>query len=647
MRTSTAVALIALAFLPFSSPNVHAKIYSPWVVSEHIADFSGNWHSFMRHEAFRGRRDHDLTVAVWKYFSARETGLVHTGSWAEPSLWVDRDGEPDPWGNYFTYATLFDPVKNLNSFGMGYCGMQSVMMTGIFTALGYHSRSANIPDPYSHEVPEIFYRGGWHMIDTDERGLVLTPGGEIASLEQAFAHPEWWSHKPFEDAVQFPVHQRFPELVRQGRLRISGYKYRWAPAGHTMDFSLRMGESLTRFWRADSTRYYLGWWDQPGSPGKWLQRNILEHPENMFHHGQRGDYGIIYERPGGGVFRYEPNLGAGWMDYRDGVHDEANVSQDEHGVVGGPGGGWTVFKVWTPYIIVGKNGPDPGAGPPTGGAVLEYGGRGRIVVEVSRDFGSRWERLAGDSAGRVDFTTLVYGRWGYLVRFHLPERARLERLALTTWVQVNPMSLPRVEGKTVMSFRTGDRTGEKTELMPFQADFSTTTDSLNGLAWLREIKNHDRWNLSHRADAATAALAAPPLGGKWRWLTAGGDFNNTVKPEIWVSTSGKSEDLRLLARLERPDWAGHWLSRLDEFVGPPDSIPGGLLLQYRKNVNNVRIYAHYLEPAREVTDSPVEITHRVGGVETTVTVRADSSWTVYGEGENEWIRMRVAGKRRE
>ena len=44
-------------------------------------------------------------------------------------------------------------------------------------------------------------------------------------------------------------------------------------------------------------------------------------------------------------------------------------------------------------------------------------------------------------------------------------------------------------------------------------------------------------------------------------------------------------------------------------------------------------------------DSPVEITHCVGGVETTLTARADTSYTVNGQGENEWIRMRVKSER--
>ena len=208
-----------------------------------------------------------------------------------------------------------------------------------------------------------------------------------------------------------------------------------------------------------------------------------------------------------------------------------------------------------------------------------------------------------------------------------------------TAVQVNPMSLPRVRGATRIRFRTGDRTGEKTVVLPRWADFSTTTDSLEALGWL-EVANHKRFNLSNRSDGATAVVK-PPQAAKLRWLTIGGDFNNNVRPEIWVSSTGKEQDLELFHRLEAPSWANHWMSRLDEFYGPPDSIPNELLVQYRKNVNNVRIYGHYLEPERPVKDSPVEVTHCVGGVETNLIVQADTSYTVYGEGENDWIRMQV------
>ena len=75
--------IILVAVLLFSHSlirvgQLQARSYSTWVLSEHVADFSGNWHSFMQHKAFQGKRDHDLAVALWKYLCSRETGLVHT-----------------------------------------------------------------------------------------------------------------------------------------------------------------------------------------------------------------------------------------------------------------------------------------------------------------------------------------------------------------------------------------------------------------------------------------------------------------------------------------------------------------------------------------------------------------------------------------
>ncbi len=646
MRWRLIEMFLVAAFLIANALPLYGRSYSPWVVSEHVADFSGNWHSFMQHKDFLGKRDHDLAYELWKYFSMRETGMVHTPAWEEPSLTTDAEGKPDPWGNLFTYAILYDPVKNLNSFGMGFCGMQSVIMAGVFRSLGYEARSVNLNTAYSHEVCEVFYQGGWHFIDTDERGVVLTPGGGLASWAQMVAHPEWWPHWPYAEAPHFPVHQRFGEIVKQGKLKARGFKYRWEPLGHTMDFVLRMGESFTRWWRADSTRYYVGWWDRPEGPGKWLRKNILDDPEHMLNHQQKGVYGIIYDRPGMGVFSYRPKLGSAWQDYSDGFYEDSNVELDEKGLRALSGGGYTTFKVYTPYIIIGKNGPDPGAALPSDGAVIEYKATGGIRVWFSRDFGSRWDLLHEGhqgSEGRIDVTPQVYGRWGYLVKFEIEEGAILQDVSLTTWVQVNPMSLPRVKGQTELRFRTGDRTGEKTAVRPLFADFSTTTDSLNAIQWLK-VKNHRRFDLHNRSTGA-AAVVEPPEGCKMRWLTVGGDFDNNVKPEIWVSTTGERRDMRLLRRLDVPGWCDHWMSRLDEFVGPPDTIPGRLLVDFRKNVNNVRIYAHYAEPARPVKDSPVEVTHCVGGIESTITVQADTSYTIHGEGPNEWIRMRVASER--
>jgi len=637
--------IILLAVLLFSYSlikvgQLQARSYSPWVVSEHVADFSGNWHSFMQHKAFQGKRDHDLAVALWKYLCSRETGLVHTGSWDEPTRTTDSEGKPDPWGNMFTYWTVYDPVKNINSFAMGYCGMQSTILAGIFRRLGYESRAINMNSGYSHQVCEVFYRGGWHFLDTDERGVVLTPGGELASWAQMVAHPEWWLQRPFEDAPHFPNHlERFGGLVKQGKIRANAWKYRWAPQGHTMDLMLRMGESFIRYWRADSTRYYKGWWDRSDKAGEWLRKNVTEHPEHMYTHKQKGEYGSIYERPGMGVFRYRPRLGAGWQDYADGVYADSNLTRDRLGVRALEGGGFTTFKVYTPYIIIGKNGPDPGASPPADGAVIRYRASGAIEVCLSADFGDTWATVGTVSEGRIDVTEKVYGSWGYLVRFQLEEGAALEELELITWVQVAPVSLPAVRGKTEMRFRAADRTGEKTVVHPLIADFCVPTDSLALRRWLK-VKNHRQFDLKNRSDGASAVVI-PPEGGVLRWLTVGGDFDNRVKPEIRVSATGRPRDLKPLATLNAPDWCDHWMSRLDEYMGPPDTIPGELLVEYRKNVNNVRIYAHYAEPERAVKDSPVEISHSVGGVVTTVTARADTSYTIYGEGTNEWIRMRV------
>ena len=115
--------------------------------------------------------------------------------------------------------------------------------------------------------------------------------------DQMVAHPEWWGHRPFEDAPHFPNHlERFGGLVKQGKVRANAWKYRWAPLGHTMDYVLRMGESFTRYWRADSTRYYKGWWGRSDKAGEWLRKNVAGQPEHMYTHKQKGEYGSIYDR---------------------------------------------------------------------------------------------------------------------------------------------------------------------------------------------------------------------------------------------------------------------------------------------------------------------------------------------------------------
>ena len=60
----------------FSIREVQAKVYSPWIVSEHVADTS-SLEAFRQFPEWKDKSGQDLALAVWKYFVGTETGVFH------------------------------------------------------------------------------------------------------------------------------------------------------------------------------------------------------------------------------------------------------------------------------------------------------------------------------------------------------------------------------------------------------------------------------------------------------------------------------------------------------------------------------------------------------------------------------------------
>ena len=49
--------------------NISARVYSPWVNSEMVPDWSGNWESFRKYSAFDGKNDQDDDASEMEFFN--------------------------------------------------------------------------------------------------------------------------------------------------------------------------------------------------------------------------------------------------------------------------------------------------------------------------------------------------------------------------------------------------------------------------------------------------------------------------------------------------------------------------------------------------------------------------------------------------
>ena len=114
--------------------------------------------------------DRDLAIATWQFVIRHVFHYCSAGT--------------NPKG---IQAYSSDPILILNGFGFGCCDQGARSLAWIWGQLGYPARLAVMD---FHTVPEIFYGGAWHMLDTDHQAYyALNDGVTIAAVTDILADP--------------------------------------------------------------------------------------------------------------------------------------------------------------------------------------------------------------------------------------------------------------------------------------------------------------------------------------------------------------------------------------------------------------------------------------------------------------------------
>lgn len=166
-----------------------------------------------------------------------------------------------------------DPVKLANVYGYGYCDDAATALAWLATAAGYEAR---VWDLNGHVVPELFYGGGWHMLDPDEEVYYFDDQGKIASVDWLAAHPETISNLQGGKRAATARLAEYYRTTNDNHLEKADKEIK-GPI-HRMAFSLRPGEEITisaepsgKFF---SAQYY--WSHPPHGMGRWLFDPKLE-----------------------------------------------------------------------------------------------------------------------------------------------------------------------------------------------------------------------------------------------------------------------------------------------------------------------------------------------------------------------------------
>jgi len=112
--------------------------------------------------------DEDIVVALWKFM------VKNRYHYLPPFYSVGLD-------------LVDNPVKYLNNWGYGFCSDSAVVFAQLATVAGYKSRVVQLRE---HLVTEVYYMGGWHMLDVDTPIYVKNSQGNIASIEEIYEDKE-------------------------------------------------------------------------------------------------------------------------------------------------------------------------------------------------------------------------------------------------------------------------------------------------------------------------------------------------------------------------------------------------------------------------------------------------------------------------
>lgn len=477
-RLSHQCMLVASLFMASSSA-ASAQVYSPVVVREGSVDTT----DLHRMAAGIVRNAHAETPrqkaeAIWRYF-------LTDGRFVRPGIFYHIPG----WSYEEPTGEVLDPIKLVNSYGFGLCYQDGPLLASTWEAAGLPARVWFLT---GHTVAEVFYDGAYHYYDSDEMGYTTVGEGPVwsspvASVQQLAHDPNLILGKVISDkmtragSVDSPW---YPADLRAGAIsgvadlfssRDDNYLYTGAryPQSHTMDFTLRPGERMIRYY----------------NPGQQAARYMPYHHEDGAWLEFPKDWSSILQVKNGPLSEKDDRRwSVGVLEYRPDAAAQHAAEQK---------GDW-VYRISSPYVLVDAQFQADSAG---------------LHAETSLDDGHTWTTVSADSAAESHWSAsptrlattshgqmnAVAGSYGYLLRVHTakPQDA-LAGLVIRSTFEVNPRTLPELLPGT-NRYQLSEAKSERREI-PVHADsalkFASASQHVifqmdHGQGWLRNEDGHD------------------------------------------------------------------------------------------------------------------------------------------------------------
>lgn len=365
--------------------------------------------------------------AIWRFF-------LTDGRFVEPGFWYHIAG----WTYEEPAGEVLDPLKLINSYGFGLCYHVAPLLEATFEAGGF--RDARTWFLTGHTVAEVFYEGKYHYYDSDMMGYNVSGEGHffgkpvagVRDLERdgniilsKLSAPDRVKPEAV-DEPWYPADVRARAMDGLAELfttTTDNYLYpetRYAP-GHSMDFMLRPGEKLIRFFQPEEPGLFYLPYAYDGTEWKEFPQEISE---------------FAIRTSDGPRSQKDQRL---WATGRIEYTPEAL-----------PAGDTITIAMPSPYVIIDARFT----------LGLRLPAASALRVETSKDSGASWQ-----PAGNVDGPfegewqtqpqvlvksmhgqlTGVSGSYGYLVRIRKDPAARCSSARFVSRIQLNPRSLPSVQ----------------------------------------------------------------------------------------------------------------------------------------------------------------------------------------------------------
>ena len=499
-RTCAALALLLSPALV----SARAQVYSPVVLRDGAVDTT----DLRRMAAGIVRNAHAETPrqkaeAIWRYF-------LTDGRFVRPGIFYHIPG----WSYEEPMGEVLDPVKLVNSYGFGLCYQDGPLLAATWEAAGLPARVWFLT---GHTVAEVLYDGAYHYYDSDVMGYTTVGEGPVwsspvASVQQLERNPKLILDKVSSDrmtragSVDSPW---YPADLRAGAIsgvadlfasRDDNYLYTGSryPQAHTMDFTLRPGERMIRFYK----------------PGEQALRYLPYHRDDSAWQEFPKDWSDILQVKNGPLSEKDDRRwSVGLLEYRPDAAAQHAAHRD---------GAW-IYRVLSPYVLL--------------DAQFQADGTA-LHAETSLDDGRTWTpaTVSGTSAVPARLATTAHGQmnavagsYGYLLRVR-GEKAgdALPGLVIRSIFEVNPRTLPEMLPGT-NRFQLTESTVERREL-PVHAStamkFAKTSQHViyqddHGQGYLRNEDGRDGELVFAFDRSEDGALQEVDAGGRFLNLSGG------------------------------------------------------------------------------------------------------------------------------